>query len=193
MSRKQLQNAAVFALLVSAGVGLRIAFQSLPNFAPVAALALFAGFYFRTAAIAIAVPLLVMAISDRVIGGYDGAVMFAVYASLSLPVAMRWIVRRYTDLGSNRLSAAIRSGATILSCSLIASLLFFVATNFAVWSFSELYTNSWAGLTACFTQALPFFRYTVTGDVIFATALFGSYAFCLRFANSSRSVVATQS
>lgn len=180
MSREHIRTAAIFCLLVCMGVLLRVAFQHLPNVAPVAALALFAGYYFRSTMLAIAAPVCVMLISDRLIGGYEGAVMIAVYASLSLPVALQWILRRNVDVKSNQPTAALRSGSTLFACSLISSVLFFVVTNLAVWGFSELYSSNLAGLNACFTQAVPFFRYTLAGDLAYTTALFGGYALCLR-------------
>ena len=152
----------------------------------------FAGYYFRNTLVAVAVPLSVMLISDRwFAGGYEGGVMIAVYASLSLPVMMQWLIRQNADFKSNRLRSVVRTGATIFGCSMAASLLFFVATNFAVWTFSELYPTNAAGLATCFTQALPFFRYTFAGDLIFSTALFGSYAVCVNLASSTRTAIAT--
>lgn len=186
------RNAKIFGLLVCAGVLLRWACQDLPNFAPVAGLALFAGYYFRNTLLAIAVPLSVMIISDRFfMGGYDGGMMIAVYASLTLPVAMQWMIRRNADFRSNRLRSIVRTTATVFGCSMAASLLFFVTTNLAVWMFSELYPTNWFGLTTCFTQAIPFFRYTFAGDLIFSTALFGSYAVCVNLASLTRPAVVT--
>ncbi len=43
------REAAAFAVLVGSGVALRLAGHELPNFAPVAAMALFAGYFFRSA------------------------------------------------------------------------------------------------------------------------------------------------
>jgi len=31
------------------------------------------------------------------------------------------------------------------------------------------------GLAQCLAQAIPFFRYTLAGDAVFATVFFGSY------------------
>jgi hypothetical protein len=45
-----------------------------------------------------------------------------------------------------------------------------------------------AGLAKCYLSAIPFFRYTVTGDALFATVLFGSYAMVLRSVPSAEQV-----
>ena len=38
------------------------------------------------------------------------------------------------------------------------------------------YERGLAGLWHCYVAAIPFFRYTLTGDMIFAVVLFGGYA-----------------
>ncbi len=199
----QRSNQSIFSqllvamLLIVGGVALRLYFRDIPNFAPVAALALFAGFYFRSYAIALLVPVSVMLISDQVIGGYSWPLMVTVYAMLGLPIAMRTLLRRNVDLQPSNTSrqkgrqhrsviaqaakTTAKSTAVIVGTCLGASLLFFVGTNLAVWQFTSLYESSFSGLSQCFASALPFFRYTLLGDLTFATALFGGYAMVLRF------------
>jgi Family of unknown function (DUF6580) len=58
----------------------------------------------------------------------------------------------------------------MLSCSLI----FFAATNFAVWAFNDLYPHTLQGLTQCYVAALPFLDKTVMGDLTWCGVLFGS-------------------
>ena len=65
---------------------------------------------------------------------------------------------------------------SLVGCSLTSSLLFFVATNFACWLVSSWYPRSLAGLWQCYVAAIPFFRYTLMGDLFFAGVLFGGYA-----------------
>src|SRR5690606_21435699 len=92
--------------LIAAGVVVRLAFELIPNFAPVAAIALFAGFAIRNRMLAAAAPLGVMLLSDAIIGGYHLAVMATVYASLALPVlAGHWL--RSFRAGTPRTVAAL--------------------------------------------------------------------------------------
>jgi hypothetical protein len=58
--------------------------------------------------------------------------------------------------------------------SLVASTAFFVISNFGVWM-SGWYTLSLAGLVACYVNAIPFYGYTLIGDLAFTGVLFGSY------------------
>jgi len=59
--------------------------------------------------------------------------------------------------------------AAMVSCSL----LFFAASNFAVWAFGGLYPHSLEGLAQCYVLALPFLDKTVMGDLFWTAILFG--------------------
>jgi hypothetical protein len=78
------------------------------------------------------------------------------------------------DGGSAGKAAA--STAALVGCSLAASVMFFLVTNFAHWAIYDMYEKSAAGLLHCYAMALPFFRYTLAGDLSFACVLFGGYA-----------------
>ena len=177
MKRTTIEQGAVLAILVAAGVGLRFYFQDIPNFAPVAAVALFAGFFFRSRLLAATAPLSVMLITDFFIGGYQPLLMVTVYGLLALPVFMRGMLRQHFLQGETT-SAAAASVLGLLLCTLAASVLFFVATNFVTWLTTPWYPRTAAGLWQCYANAVPFFRYTLAGDMSFATVLFGSYAVC---------------
>ena len=55
-------------------------------------------------------------------------------------------------------------------------MVFFLSTNFSVWLFQGLYEKTPAGLAACYTAALPFYRPMLAGDVFYAAVLFGAAA-----------------
>ena len=177
MSRRSIQEVAMFGLLLSVGVALRLTFEHIPNFAPVAGIALFAGFYFRHAVVAIALPIAIMMISDLFIGGYHPALMMTVYCALALPIALRRLVRQSSRFACERrgLSATAWAGISIVGCTLFCSVVFFLSTNLAVWAFTQLYDRSVSGLMLCYWQALPFFRFTAFGDLIFSVSLMGTF------------------
>ncbi len=175
MKRLTREQWAVFATLVVFGAGLRLYFRDIPNFAPVAALALFAGYVFPSRIVAILAPVSVMLITDSVLGGYQPALMLTVYSLLALPVLMRgWLRHSFQFRGST--AALATSMAGLLTCTLAASLLFFAVTNLVTWWVTPWYSRTWAGLWQCYVNAVPFFRYTLAGDVAFSTVLFGCYA-----------------
>ncbi len=168
---------AVLAAVVRIG-----AFEGLlplpPNAVPVVGVALLAGVVLRSRALAIAVPLTAMAISDAWIGTYNVPVMITVYAALLVPVVLSRLV-----LGRKKLSLA-RLGSTTLASSLI----FFASTNFAVWAFGGWYAHTWAGLSHCFVAALPFLKYTVAGDMMWTSILFGIYVAATQGAREPRGI-----
>src|SRR6476620_9201713 len=56
-----------------------------PNVTPIAASAVFAGMVLRSRALALAVPISALSLSDLVVGSYDWRIMGVVYAALALP------------------------------------------------------------------------------------------------------------
>lgn len=174
------QDLCALVVLVTLGVAARLLLRDIPNFAPVMGIALFAGFVMQRASLAIAAPLAVMVISDQVLGGYEFGMMIVVYTMLAAPVLLRPVVR--TLLVGKQRSRWAR-GSALMGISVGASVTFFLVTNLAVWVQSvsgaspmAFYDASIQGLLHCYGQALPFFRYTLAGDLCFTTGLFGSWA-----------------
>jgi len=176
VKRKSTEQAIIFFGLIAVTVGLRLYFQYLPNFAPVAAVAMFAGYYFTSRRVAFLVPMISMLITDSIIGSYQPLLMVTVYSLLLVPVLMRSWLRSSFDLSSEKTSA-IQATTGLLGSALIASILFFLGTNVATWWVTPWYPRTLEGLSACVTAGIPFFRYTLAGDVVFGTLLFGGYAF----------------
>ncbi len=133
-----------------------------PNFAPIAAIALFGGAYFDNKKLAFIVPFIALLISDLVIGFYEG--MWAIYLSFALVVGIGFMLRNRVNTGRVAIAAVS------------SSVLFFVVTNFAVWVSGFLYPMNFSGLVTCYTAAIPFFHNTLIGDLVYSGALFGLYA-----------------
>ncbi len=136
------------------------------NFTPIAAMALFAGCYLKRWW-GIVFPLGAMLVSDYFLGFYDWQVMASVYFSFILTFAIGWYLSRRLKWYN------------VFSASLSSSIAFFLITNFAVWAFFDWYPHTWSGLINCFTLALPFFRNTFLGDLVYSGLLFGVYEFIL--------------
>ena len=66
-------------------------------------------------------------------------------------------------------SSALRVGGA----ALVASVSFFLLSNFAVWVVWPTYPKTLAGLAACYVAALPFFRHSLAGDLFFTVVFFG--------------------
>lgn len=132
-----------------------------PNFTPVAAMALFGGAYFNKKWMAFFIPLTAMFLSDLVIGFHSG--MWAVYLSLILIAGIGMLFIRQRKIGN------------IILASVISSVLFFIITNFAVWTAGIYYPKTLSGLAVCYIAAIPFFHYTLLGDLFFVGVMFGLY------------------
>jgi hypothetical protein len=65
----------------------------------------------------------------------------------------------------------------IIGASLIASILFYLISNFGMWLHSPFYAKNFGGLISCYAAALPFFRTSILGDLFFISILFGAYQY----------------
>ena len=69
--------------------------------------------------------------------------------------------------------------------SLIGAFLFFIITNFGVWSLGS-YGYNFNGLLICYTLALPFFAHTLISTFIFSGIIEGLLKFNLLKLNTSK-------
>ncbi|HTX17046.1 MAG TPA: DUF6580 family putative transport protein [Bacteroidota bacterium] len=149
------------------------------NFTPIGAIALFGGVYLDKR-YAVAVPLLAMLLSDYFIGFYGG--MYWVYGGFLLVCTVGLWLRNH------------KSPLVILGGTLLSSVIFFIVTNFGAWfTPGSMYAPTWDGLVECYVAAIPFFRNSVAGDVVFVAILFGAYEgilALLRRAGESRQPIA---
>jgi hypothetical protein len=137
-----------------------------PNFTPIAAMALVGGVYFDRR-YAFVVPILALLASDLIIGVHTS--MLWVYGSFLL-IAMIGVWLK-----------AHKSPLPIFGAALSGSVIFFVITNFGVWLTGTLYPKTVDGLITCYTMALPFFRNTVAGDLVYTGILFGMFEAVRRY------------
>lgn len=150
----------------------RLLLLGVPNVSPVTAIALFGGAYFGLKRWAYLVPFLAMWMTDLILNNtvyaayFDGFVWYGnlwVYASFMLIVALGTILLKRVSTFS------------LLAASITASLLFFMVTNFGSWASGAMYPKTFAGLMASYSAGLPFLRFTVLGDLLCTTILFGLY------------------
>jgi len=146
------------------------------NFAPVGGMSLYAGARLRGWQ-AFAVPLVLMAVTDPLRGGYSIATPF-VYLSFMISV---WIGRRLQSTES-----PLRIGAACFLCSVQ----FFLISNFGTW-LGSWYPHTFAGLALCFTEAIPYFGRTLAGDLVYTGVLFGLHAWLSRALHTGEQVPAT--
>lgn len=134
-----------------------------PNFAPIAALALFGGKYYTDKKFAFAVPVLVMIITDAVIGFHY--LIPVVYISFLIIAGIGLLLRK-----TNKVS-------WLIAGSIAASTLFFILTNFYEWYAGILYPQTFNGLITCYVAAIPFFFNTLIADLFFVIAMSMTFEF----------------
>jgi len=157
----KISDIIIATVLVLIGASFRL-FPHFPNFTPIAAIALFAGVYLSKK-IAILVPILAMIISDIFIGYYEPSLMISVYASFFICVLFGFWLKNH------------KKWHLFLGGSVMASLVFFLLTNFAVWIFTPWYAKTFFGLAQCYLMAIPFLRNTFLGDLSYVVIFFGTY------------------
>jgi hypothetical protein len=147
-----------------------------PNFSPVEAVALFGGAYFASRAWALAVPLIAMVLSDLLLGLKHGGLYLEYFVSAHF-AAVYACIAVSTVLGF-RLRGSV-NGPRMLGYALAGSVLFYLATNFAVWltaSPLDAHPACYAGLLPCYVAGIPFFQWTLLGTLFYSALLFGGFA-----------------
>jgi hypothetical protein len=150
------------------------------NFVPMGAVALYAGARLprRWAWI---VPVAGMVLSDILLDYGQHRPIFEL---------TRWVI--YATLAATTLLGPAanrpRIGPLVLPIlSLTASMLFFVTSNFGVWTEGLLYPLTLPGLTNCYIAAIPFYGRTILADLIGTGLLFGLGALIERAVQRSAS------
>ena len=134
------------------------------NFTAVGAMALFGGAVIQDRRIAYLLPLLVMLVTDFILGVH--ASMVPVYACFMFTVFLGTLIRNK------------QNPLTVTTCSIFSSVIFFAVTNLPiVYADISLYPLTWKGTIESYTAALPFFGNQLAGDLFYNGLLFGCYYF----------------
>ncbi len=146
-----------------------VAFRFLPhseafNFTPVAAALLFFGS--RQPLRRAWIPVALLAASDVLLT----VGIYKYPFTVDHFVTWAWYVAAIA-IGS--LLASNRNPLRVGAASLAASISFFILSNFSVWAVWNMYPKTLSGLLNCYAMAVPFFRNTLAGDMIFSCVFFG--------------------
>lgn len=139
-----------------------------PNFTPITAAAIFGGVYLRKR-YAILVPLITMVISDYLLFPQ------AMFHSTTLYVWGSFMISGLIGLWLKK----HQKPHLILGGTLLASLQFFLITNFGVWA-TGMYNHDYSGLIESYIMGLPFYRYTLLGDLFYTVSFFSLYQLCFK-------------
>jgi hypothetical protein len=170
MSKKSITIITVFIILAA----LSRLLPHATNFTPIGAIALFGAAYFSDKKWAIIVPLSALWISDLLLNNiiyssyYEGFAWLTsgflyIYGAFAMVVVLGYYLLKKVTAGR------------VLGGAIGASVIFYIVSNFGVWVSSPMYPMTAEGLISCYVAAIPFFHYTLAGNVIYSAALFGAY------------------
>ncbi|MEO7313222.1 MAG: DUF6580 family putative transport protein [Chitinophagaceae bacterium] len=148
------------------------------GFSPVIAIALFSGMIVNDKRQSFLLPLIAVFASDVLIhlfylagwfpyaGFYSG--QWLNYCFLLLVTLIGWAVKG-------------KHFATIFAGALAGPTVFFLLSNFAVWTVAQAnYGKGISGLIACYTAGLPFYRNALTGTILFLPLIILAYTFIVK-------------
>ncbi len=131
------------------------------NITPIASIGLFAGTWCDRR-IAWLIPLIPLLIGDLISGLYNPLIMIFVYTGIALSAVVgRLFLANKRNI--SRFAGAISVNA----------LIFYLMSNFPVWW--VYYPRSIAGLVECYVNAIPYLGYSLLGDSLFVTLIFGTH------------------
>lgn len=166
--------------MIIGGILLRLV-PHLPNFSSIGATALFGGTYLKKR-YAFILPLIAMIVSDYLLLYFNPfeaqSINFskiqpivAIFHSTTIYVWISFMITGLMGLWlrrNNKLS-------NIILVSLLSSIQFYLITNFGAWA-GGMYSRGIDGLLTSYVMGLPFFRWTIFGDLFYTGVFFGSYA-----------------
>lgn len=178
------QHKYVVIAIIASAVIMRLV-PHIPNFAPLAAGAMFAAAFLPKKYILI-IPLAAVTISDYLLlyispfGNpiFNFSQIQPISALFNGTTAYVW--------GSFMLCGVLglllrkkQNPLRVVGVSMASSIQFFLITNFGVWA-AGAYARDISGLGASYIAGLPFLRWTMLGDLFYAACFFGIYALVAR-------------
>ena len=155
MNKKFLKSILFFCLIVAIS---RLVPHP-PNFVPILAGAIFMPFMVQRS-LGIFVPLIVMLLSDIIIGLHG--LMIWTYGSLVLITLLS-----YKTIEKNFVS--------VLKLASVSPIIFFLLTNFGVWLSSTIYSPDLAGLINSYLMGLPFLANSLISTILFSSCFYAIY------------------
>jgi hypothetical protein len=168
----ELKFGALIALIIV--VALARLIPNMPNFSPMAAIALFCAAHFNKLWKAILVTLFATFVSDVILNNtiyssmnngftffYDGFILqYIAYAVIALMGSTFFININKTK---------------VIGGSLATTLVFFIISNFGAWISLPFYSKDIAGLMSSYAAGLPFLKNTLLSDLFYTSLLFVAY------------------
>lgn len=171
-------------LIIISGVLFRL-IPHMPNFAPLAASGIFAGAFLKKR-YALIVPLASVILSDYLLlyfhpfgeKLFNFSTIYPVSAMFHSTTAYVWVSLTISGLIGVWLKNRKKT-RNIVIASLLASIQFYLITNFGVWA-SGMYARGVDGLLTSYIMGIPFFQWTIIGDLFFTAVFFVGHSLAER-------------
>jgi len=171
-SNKKWNISLVLALITSC-----ILYRIIPhplNFAPITAMALLSGSYLKSNKwLAILIPIVALFISDIVL---NNTLYRAFYAESGFIFFKPYMIASFISIGIIVLIGGLIKRSKLvqlITASISSSVIFFTITNFSSWLELPMYPKNLVGLAESYIAGIPFFPFTLFGDLVFTLCLFG--------------------
>ncbi len=128
-----------------------------PNFTPILAGIIFLPFIKKDFIFSMIVPIVVMLISDLIIGMHS--LMFWTY----LPILILSFLAFYFYQDSFR---------RVINLAIFSPIIFFILSNFGVWVNSAKYSRDFSGLVECYIYAIPFYASSAISCILFSIVFY---------------------
>lgn len=187
---KQNTNSVILAVILILLAAISRLIPHPPNFAPIAALAIFGGSVISNKKYAVILPLGALLLSD---------ILFELFTSTQgfYDISQSFVYGAFILI--TFLATKIKSPNTknILFACLWGGVIFFVLSNFGVWLTGVYYPKTFAGLIACYEAAIPFYKNdffgnmllnTFMSDFFYTAVLFGAYYLIQKLSFSKKAV-----
>ncbi len=154
-------------ILFLAAFGERVLFDLGPNVELITMAMILASFYFGKKE-SFWLTFAIIAVSDRIIGNSN--IFLFTWTGFLIPAILlpklfgNW---KASATSSLKIGNYLRKIISLTGTGLLANLFFYTHTNLGVWLLSNMYPKTAAGLVMSYVNALPFFRYQLTGTLIF--------------------------
>ena len=123
-----------------------------PNFTPIIAAAIFSGYFFKNFYYSSLIIISSVFLSDLFLGFHNLTIF--IYVSMMISVLIGHTVKHFKFI-------------EIFYSGLVASICFFLITNFGAWIMLEVYEKNLNGLLSSYIMAIPFFKNTVISTLVY--------------------------
>ncbi len=187
---KQNSPLVLSACLIIIAAAFTRLFPHYPNFTAIGAIAVFGGSVIKDKKIGFLLPLGALLLSDVCLQlltstkGFYGTSQYFVYLAFLIITALATLMKK-------------RSIVNIALAAIWSGVIFFFVSNLGVWFSSNYYPKTLAGLGACFSASIPFYKNelfgnfalnSIIGNIFYSVLLFGTYYIIERRATVKKAI-----